>query len=68
MLIIGSIIWVLLLIGLLSPVIPSESMRREPGANATYYAVWLLMLGLALFLHYQVMATCTTATSRCSPT
>jgi len=56
MLIIGSIIWVLLLIGLLSLVIPSEPMQREPGANATYYAVWLLMLGLALFLHYQVMA------------
>jgi hypothetical protein len=56
MLIIGSITWVLLLIGLLSLVIPSEPMQREPGANATYYAVWLLMLGLALFLHYQVMA------------
>ena len=57
MLIVGSIIWVLLLIGLLALVIPSEEMRRDPGANSTYYAVWIILLSLAFFLQYQYMSS-----------
>jgi len=57
MLIVGSIAWVLLLIWLLSMVIPSEEMRREPANTTTYYALWIIMLGLALYLHYEVMAS-----------
>lgn len=57
MLIIGSIIWVLLLIWLLLLLIPSETMQRDSSGNTAYYAIWLLLLGLALFLHYRVMVT-----------
>jgi len=57
MFIVSSIIWVLLLIWLLSLLIPSETMRRDPSGNAIYYAFWLLLLGMALFLQYQVLAS-----------
>ena len=55
MLIVGSILWGLLLLGLFALAIPSPMMRRDKTGNATYYMLWVFMIGLTLLVHYQYM-------------
>ena len=51
-----SICWVMLLLGLLYGSSPDSSYPREIEQRVIYYGVWLLMLGLLVNIHYRLMA------------
>ena len=51
-----SVCWVLLLLGVLSWVTPDARYPRGREAGVFYYSVWSLLLSLLVYLHYQMMA------------
>lgn len=51
-----SILWVLILLGVLFWAIPDKDYPRGLEQRVSYHGVWLLMVGLLVYLHYHVMA------------
>ena len=51
-----SILWVLVLFGVLSRAAPGVGYPRELEQRVIYYGVWLLMVGLLVLIHYHLMA------------
>ncbi len=54
--VVGTLLWVLVVCWLLHLAVPSATMRRSHTVDATYYAVWIFLLGSALWVHYTVLA------------
>lgn len=51
----GMILWVLFVLWMLHLAVPNAFMRAHV-EYGQYYLVWVLLLGVALTLHYQIMA------------
>ena len=51
-----SILWVLILLVVLYRKTPDAGYPRELEQRVLYYSVWLIMAGLMVYIHYQLMA------------
>jgi len=51
-----SVLWVLLLLGLFHWSSPDQQYPKELGQRVSYYCVWLSTVGLLVYLHYTFMA------------
>lgn len=56
MIVMYSIVWVLVIVGMLYALTPSHDMRHQPGDDFAYYATWGVSIIILLVLHYSIMA------------
>lgn len=54
--IIGTILWIIVLLFALHLAVPSADMRREQKGNGTYYVLWIILLSVMLAIHYVALA------------
>jgi hypothetical protein len=53
---IGTMLWILVVIWLLHLAVPTPFMRRDPSCDTVYYLVWAAVVGIILAIHYVNMA------------
>jgi len=55
MLVLLSLVWVLLLLAMLQWWRPDAEYHNDPVQRILYHGVWLVMAGLLVYVHYQLM-------------